>query len=144
MPAPGRLGSPDPARERRASPRTRGRSVRTSPRRAQTPPRPRSRPPGGPSSVPFAQFTPSFRANRGPRYLALRRLDPIQDDVHRAELLAVKWKHVPDWERVREAIRDGPTLGLDVAPDERFGPRAQERVDDPPPAAPAAPEDEDA
>src|SRR3989442_10560249 len=114
MPAPGRLGSPEPARERRASPRTRGRCVRTSPRRAQTPPRPQSRPPGGPSSVPFAQFTPSFRANRGPRYLALRRLDPIQDDVHTAELLAVKWEHVTGCERVRESNSDGYTLGLEV------------------------------
>src|SRR2546428_10336651 len=130
MPAPGRLGSLDPARERPASPRTRGRSVRTSPRRAQAPPRPQSRPPGGPSSVPFARFTPSFRANRGPRYLALRRLDAVEDDVHIAELLAVKWKHVPDWERVCDAIRDGSTLGLDVLSDERLGPRVQERVDD--------------
>src|SRR3989441_5061791 len=126
MPAPGRPGSLDPARERPASPRTRGRSVRTSPRRAQTPPRPRSRPPGGPSSVPFDRFTPSFQANRGPRYLALRRLDAVEDDVHIAELLAVKCKHVPDWEPVCDAIRDGSTLGLDVPSDERFGPRVQE------------------
>src|SRR3989449_2880761 len=98
--------------------------------------------PGGPSSIPFARFTPSFRANRGPRYLALRRLDPIQDDVHTAELLAVKWKHVPDWERVREAIRDGSTLGLDVSPDERLGPRVQERVDDATPSERGVEEDE--
>src|SRR5207249_4327413 len=72
--------------------------------------------------------TPSVRTKNGPRYLALRHLDTIEEDLVRPNTLPMERKQMRNRKPIFESVGDAASRRLDPPLHERLGRRIQKRV----------------
>src|SRR5207247_10353324 len=76
----------------------------------------------------YAFSTPLVRTNNGPRYLALRHRDTIEEDLVRPNTLPMERKQMRNREPIFESVGDAASRRLDPPLHERLGRRIQKRV----------------